>query len=150
MQHFLVVRKAFLIATLVYACNFVLGTVVAVALNLSADPTLGSASNTWFASGTPLSAPGVFMIPYVIFLVLVTRQHWMGTVGVAGVTLLTLISGMASLADRDMVQRALTQQPAILTVVTLVVLFITIPTIVILGILTLIWQWRVRTRPALP
>ncbi len=90
------------------------------------------------------------MIPYVIFLVLVTRQRWMGTVGVAGVTLLTLISGMASLADRDMVQRALAQQPAILTVVTLVVLFITIPTIVILGILTLIWQWRVRTRPALP
>lgn len=150
MQHFLPVRKAFLIVTLVYVCNFVLGTLVAVALNLSVDPTLGSVRNTWFASGTPLSAPGVFMIPYVIFLVLATRHRWMGVIGVAGVTLLTLISGMASLADRDMVQRALAQQPAILTGMTLMALFITIPTIVILGILTLIWQWRLRTRPALP
>jgi len=55
MQQFLPVRKAFLLAALVFVFDFVLGTAVALQLNLS-DPAIGgTARDNWFTAGTPPS-----------------------------------------------------------------------------------------------
>ena len=45
MQQFLPVRKAFLIAALVFVLNYVLGTAVVLQLNLS-DPNIGGRPET--------------------------------------------------------------------------------------------------------
>jgi hypothetical protein len=148
MQQFLLVRKAFLVAALVFVFDFVLGTAIALQLNLS-DPAIGGAARDhWFTAGTPLSAPGLFMILYVIFLVLATRQRWIGISGIVGVSLLTLISGLSWIADLNtgLLQRLIEQHLTILIAFTLVLLLATTLTIVILGIATLILQRRAHTR----
>jgi hypothetical protein len=152
MQHFLQVRKAFLIAALVFVFDFVLGTAVALQLNLS-DPAIGgSARDNWFTAGTPLSAPGTFMILYVVLLVLATRQRWIGIVGTVGVSLMTLISGVSWIADLNsgLLPRLFEQHLTLLTVFTLVLLLATTLTTVVLGIATLVQQKRTQTRVAIP
>ena len=89
------------------------------------------------------------MIIYMLFLLLATRQRWIGTIGSTGVTLMTTISGMASIADMDLTRHFFGQHPAWLTVLPLVVLFVMMPIIILLGIVVLIQQVRTRTRPAL-
>jgi hypothetical protein len=148
MSQFLLMRKAFLLTTLVFVLDFVFGTAVALALSLS-DPAIGSARNNWFANGTPLSAPGIFMVLYGVFLLLATRQRWIGTIGIVGITLLTLISGVASIADMNITQRVFEYHLTLLTALPLVVAFVTIPIVIILGILTLMLQVRARTHPAI-
>jgi len=152
MQQFLPVRKAFLLAALVFVFDFVLGTAVALQQNLS-DPAIGgTARDSWFTAGTPLSAPGVFMILYVILLVLATRQRWIGIVGTVGVTLMTLISGISWIADLNtgLLPRLIEHHVTILIVFTLALLLATTLTTVILGIATLILHRRAQTRVAIP
>lgn len=152
MQQFLPVRKAFLLAALVFVFDFVLGTAVALQLNLS-DPALGGpARDNWFTAGTPLSAPGVFMILYVILLVLATRQRWIGIAGIVGVTLLTLISGISWIADLNtgLLPRLIEHHLTISIVFTLVLLLATTMTTIMLGIATLFQQRRAYTRIATP
>jgi hypothetical protein len=149
-QQLLSSRKAFLISALVYVLNFVLGTAIALQLNLS-DPGIGGTSREhWFTSGTPFAAPGGFMILYVILLALATRPHWIGSVGIVGVLLLSLISGFSLIPDMAMLLRAIEHHLSILTALTVALLFITIPVIVILGIMTLILQARTRARAVMP
>src|SRR6266571_2643998 len=115
MQQFLPIRKAFLIAALVFVLNYVLGTAVVLQLNLS-DPGIGgSARDSWLASGTQLGAPAWFMVVYVILLVLATRQWWIGILGTAGVTLLTLLSGLSWIVDWGMVLRVIEHHLTVLT-----------------------------------
>ncbi len=150
MRQFLPVRKAFMIAALVFVLNYVLGTAIALQLNIS-DPGIGgSARDNWFTAGTPLGAPGWFMILYVILVLLATRQRWIGILGTAGVTLLTLISGLSWITDWGLVLHVIQQHLTVLTGLAVVVLSVTTPTVVILGIATLIVQGRARTRVALP
>jgi hypothetical protein len=150
MQQFLPVRKAFLIAAFIFVLNYVFGTLVALQLNLS-DPVIGGTSRDhWLTTGTPLNAPAGFMIIYVIFLLLATRQRWMGIIGIVGVSLLTLISALSLTTDWGMVQRVIEHHLTILTGLTLAVLVATYPTIIILGIVTLIQQGRVSTSAAIP
>lgn len=150
MQQFLSVRKAFLIAALVFVFNSVLGTVVALQLNLS-DPGIGGTSREhWLTTGTPLAAPLGFMILYVILLLLATRQRWMGIIGVGGVSLLTLISALSLTTDWGMVLRVMEHHLTMFTGLTVIVLAITYPTIVILGILTLLLQKRAHATVAVP
>lgn len=151
MRQLLQVRKAFLFAALIFILDFVFGTVVAIQLNLS-DPAIGGAARDhWFTAGTPLSAPGVFMIPYVIFLVLATRQRWVGESGVVGVWLLTLVSGLSWIADlhTGLLPRLFENHLTVFTGLSLAVLAITTLTVVVLGIVTLIVQGRAHIRPAL-
>ncbi len=149
MNQFLPVRKAFLIAALVFVLNYVLGTAVVLQLNLS-DPNIGgSARDSWLTSGTQLGAPAWFMVLYVILLVLATRQRWIGILGTAGVTLLTLMSGISWLVDYGMVLRVIEHHLTLLTGFAVAVLIITTPTVVILGIATLIAQRRARMRVAI-
>jgi hypothetical protein len=150
MQQFLPVRKAFLIAALIFVLNYVLGTAVVLQLNLS-DPGIGgSARDSWLASGTQLGGPAWFMVLYVILLVLATRQRWIGILGIAGVTLLTLMSGLSLIPDHGMVLRVIAYHLTILTGLAVAVLVVTTPTVVILGIATLIVQGRARMRVAIP
>ena len=149
MQQFLPMRKAFLIAAFVFVLNYVLGTVVVLQLNLS-DPNIGGpARDSWLVSGTQLGAPAWFMVLYVILLVLATRQQWIGILGTAGVTLLTLMSGLSWIADWGMVLRVIEHHLTVLTGLAVGVLIVTIPTIVILGIATLIAQRHARMRVAI-
>ena len=148
MNQLLPVRKAFLIAALVFVLNYVLGTVVVLQLNLS-DPNIGGpARDSWLTSGTQLGAPAWFMVLYVILLVLATRQRWIGILGTAGVTLLTLMSGLSWLADYGMLLRIIEHHLTVLTGLAVAVLIITTPTVVILGITTLIAQRRAHMRVA--
>jgi hypothetical protein len=149
MQQFLTVRKAFLIAAFVFVLNYVLGTAVVLQLNLS-DPNIGgSARDSWLTTGTQLGAPAWFMVLYVILLVLATRLRWIGILGTAGVTLLTLMSGLSWLVDYAMVLRVIEHHLTVLTGLAVAVLIITTPTVVILGIATLIAQRRARMRVAI-
>jgi len=146
MQQFLPVRKAFLIAALVFVLNYVFGTSVALQLNLS-DPVIGGTSRDhWLTAGTPLNAPLGFLVPYVIFLLLATRQRWIGIIGTVGVSLLTLISALSWTTDWVMVQRVIEHHLTILTGLTLGVLVVNYPTIIILGIVTLVQQGRMRQK----
>ena len=148
MNQLLPVRKAFLIAALVFVLNYVLGTVVVLQLNLS-DPNIGGpARDSWLTSGTQLGAPAWFMVLYVILLVLATRQRWIGILGTAGVTLLTLMSGLSRLVDYGMLLRIIEHHLTVLTGLAVAVLIITTPTVVILGITTLIAQRRAHMRVA--
>ena len=150
MQQFLPVRKAFLIAALIFVLNYVLGTAVVLQLNLS-DPGIGgSARDSWLASGTQLGGPAWFMVLYVILLVLATRQRWIGILGTAGVTLLTLMSGLSLIPDHGMVLRVIAHHLTILTGLAVAVLVVMIPTVVVLGTATLVLQGRVRMRAAIP
>jgi len=150
MQQFLPLRKAFLLAAFVFVLNYILGTAVVLALNL-ADPNIGGpARDSWLASGTQLGAPAWFMVIYVILLVLATRKRWIGILGTAGVTLLTLLSGLSWIVDWGMVLRVIEHHLTVLTGLAVAVLIVTTPTIVILGIATLIVQRRARMRVALP
>ena len=150
MQQFLPVRKAFLIAAFVFVLNYVLGTAVVLQLNLT-DPNIGgSARNSWLVSGTQLGAPAWFMVLYVILLVLATRQRWIGILGTAGVTLLTLMSGLSWLVDYAMVLRIIEYHLTVLTGLAVAVLIITTPTVVILGTTTLLLQRHVQKRIAIP
>ena len=127
MQQFLPVRKAFLIAALVFVLNYVLGTAVVLQLNLS-DPGIGgSARDSWLASGTQLGAPAWFMVLYVILLVLATHQRWIGILGTAGVTLLTLMSGLSWIVDWGMVLRVIEHHLTVLTGLAVAVLSSAIP-----------------------
>jgi hypothetical protein len=89
------------------------------------------------------------MVLYVILLVLATRQRWIGILGTAGVTLLTLMSGLSWIVDWGMVLRVIEHHLTVLTGLAVAVLIVTTPTIVILGIVTLILQGRARKRVAL-
>jgi uncharacterized membrane protein (DUF4010 family) len=152
MRQLLQVRRAFLFAAFIFILDFVFGTVVSIQLNLS-DPAIGGAARDhWLTAGTPLSAPGVFMIPYVIFLVLATRQRWMGIIGIAGVSLLTLISGISWIADLNtgLLPRLVKYHLTAFTALSLIVLALTTLAIVVLGIVALVLQGRTRMRPALP
>jgi hypothetical protein len=63
MHSFTAGRKLFLIAALVFLFEFVLGTIVALQLNLS-DASVGSSVREhWMTNGTPITAPLVFMVP---------------------------------------------------------------------------------------
>jgi len=148
MRPLLPLRKAFLIAALVFVLNYVFGTLVALQLNLS-DPGIGGTSRDhWLTTGTPLAAPAGFMVLYVLFLLLATRKLWMGIIGIVGVSLLTLISALSWITDWGMVHRVIEQHLTVLTGLTLGVLVITYPTIIILGIVTLSQQGRVRQKLA--
>ena len=100
-------------------------------------------------SGTQLGAPAWFMAFYVILLVLATSQRWIGMLGTAGVTLLTLMSGLSWLVDYGMVLRVIEHHLTVLTGLAVAVLIITTPTVVILGIATLIAQRRAYMRVAI-
>jgi hypothetical protein len=99
MPQFSPMRKAFLFAALIFVLDNIGATVIAMQMNLSDLAIGGAARDHWFTAGTPLTAPGVFMIPYVILLALATRKLWMGVIGIAGVSLLTLLSGISWIAD---------------------------------------------------
>ena len=143
MRQFLPMRKAFLIVALVFVLNYVFGTAVVLQKNLS-DPGIGGAArDKWFSVGTPLGAPGWFMILYVILLVLATRQRWIGNIGIVGVSLLTLMSGLSWITDWGLVLRLIQHHLTILTGLSLALLTVTTPTIVVLGILTLLLQRHV-------
>ena len=149
MQQFLPIRKAFLIAAFIFVLNYVLGTVVVLQLDLS-DPNIGDpARDSWLLSGTQLGAPAWFMLLYVILLVLATRQRWVGILGTAGITLLTLMSGLSWIVDWDMVLRVIDHHLTVFTGLVVAVLIVTTPTILILGIATLIAQRRARVRVAI-
>jgi len=149
MRQFLPIRKAFLIAAFVFVLNYVLGTAVVLLLNLS-DPNIGGpARNSWFVTGTQLGAPAWFMVIYVIMLLLATRQRWIGILGTLGITLLTLMSGLSWIADWGMVLRVIEHHLSVLTGLAVTVLIITTPTVVILGIATLIVQRRSQMRVAI-
>lgn len=140
MQSFGIERKFFLIAALVFVLEFELGTVVAYQLNLS-DPGIGgSVRDYWMVAGTPITAPLVFMVPYVLFLLLAFFQRWVGTVGVVGVTLLALISGLAWIPDHGMAQRVLEQHLNLWTGLTMALLALATPAIVVMGFLSLLRQ----------
>jgi hypothetical protein len=149
MQQFLPVRRVFLIAALAFVLDAVLATAVAIQLNLS-DPGIGpgTARDTWFLTGTPISAPGVFMIVYIVFALLATRQRWGGVVGMVGVTLLTLVSGLSLTSDWGMLVRALGQHLTVLMGLAVGIYFLALAVIVISGIATLVLQWRGRSRAA--
>jgi hypothetical protein len=150
MRQLLPLRKAFLIAALVFVLNYVFGTLVALQLNLS-DPVIGGTSRDhWLTTGTPLNAPAGFMVIYVILLLLATRQRWMGIIGIVGVSLLTLISALSLTTDWGMVQRVIEYHLTVLTGLTLAVLMVTYPAIIILGIATLIQQRRAPVSAAIP
>lgn len=140
MQSFGIERKLFLIAALVFVLEFELGIVVAYQLNLS-DPAIGgSVRDHWMTAGTQITAPLVFMVPYVLFLLLAFFQRWVGMAGVVGVTLLTLISGLSWIPDHGMVQRVLEQHLKLWTGLTVALLALATPAIVVLGILSLLRQ----------
>ncbi|HLV97484.1 MAG TPA: hypothetical protein VKT82_02300 [Ktedonobacterales bacterium] len=146
MQSFSISRKLFLIAALVFILQFELGTVVAYQLNL-ADPGIGgSVRNHWMTAGTPITAPLVFMAPYILFLVLAFRRRWVGTLGVVGVTVLALISGLSWIPDHGMVQRVLEQHLNLWTGLTVALLALATPIIVVLGILTILRQREKKQR----
>jgi len=150
MRQFFPIRKAFLITAFVFVLNYMLGTAVVLWLNLS-DPNIGGqARNSWLVSGTQLGAPAWFMVVYVISLVLATRERWIGVLGTVAVTLLTLMSGLSWIADWGMPLRLIEHHLTILTGFAVTVLIITTPTIVILGIATLIMQRRARVSLAIP
>jgi len=149
MQPLLPVRKAFLLAALVYVLNAMFSLVVALVLNLTDPAISGTARETWFPNGTALTAPGFFLILFVLMLGLATRTHWLGVIGSVGLTLLAVISGMATLADWGMVQRIFADYLNIATALSVVLLFVSIPATAILGIMTLVLQWRARARPVL-
>jgi len=144
MHSFTAERKLFLIAALVFLFEFVLGTIVALQLNLSDPGVGGSVREHWMLNGTPITAPLVFMIPYVIFLVLAFRQRWVGTLGIVGLTLMTLASGLSWIADHGMVQRVIQQHLNPGTGVSVALLVLATPAIVVLGILTLVQRWQSR------
>ena len=145
MNSFATERKLFLIAALLFVLEFELGTVVAYQLDLS-DPLIGGSSRDhWMTAGTPLSASGVFMLPSILFLLLAFRQHWIGIIGIAGLTLLALIAGLSWIPNHGMVQRVLTQHLTLWTSVPLAMLALLTPAIVLLGILALLREraaWR--------
>ncbi len=149
MRPFLPVRKAFLLAALVYVLNAAFSLAVALLLNLTDPEIPGTARETWFSNGTALTAPGFFLILFVLFLGLATRPRWPGISGIVGVTALAVISGMATLADWGMVQRILAYHLNIATVLSLALLCISIPATALLGIMTLVLQWRSRTKVAI-
>ena len=138
MNNYSNICKAFLIAALVYVLDNVLGFVVALIMNLS-DPLIGGTSrDNWFGAGTPLTAPGFFVIVYSLFLLFATRQHWLGVVGTIVVTLMTFVSGFSLLPDHEIVQRVWQDHLNIATGFTLVVLFAALLSTFVLGISTLI------------
>jgi hypothetical protein len=143
--------KAFLIAALVFVLVNAFGTVVAIQMNLSDSAIGGIARDHWLTAGTPLSAPGVFLILYMILLALATRQRWPGIIGIAGVTLLTLISGISWVADLNtgLLPRLVAQHLTALTGTSLALLAVTTLAVVALGVATLILQRRTRIRAAL-
>jgi len=148
MRSFGIERKLFLIASLVFVLEFGLGTVVALQFNLSG-------ADLWLTDGTALTAPGVFMVPYMLFLLLAFRRRWVGTVGVVGVTLQTLISGLSWIPDHGLVQQVLAQHLNFWTGLTVALLVLATPTTVVLGILTLVQQRKAhrsapRSSEALP
>ena len=61
-----------------------------------------------------------------------------------------LISGLSWITDWGLVLRVIEHHPTVLTGLAVAVLSVTTPTVVILGIATLIVQGRARTRVALP
>ena len=150
MRQFLLVRKAFLIVALVFVLNYVFGTAVVLQMNLS-DPGIGGAArDKWFSVGTPLGAPGWFMILYVILLVLATRKRWIGNIGIVGVSLLTLMSGLSWTTDWGLLLHIIQHHLTILTGLSLALLAVTTPAIVVLGILTLLLQRRAPENIAIP
>ena len=72
-----------------------------------------------------------------------------GILGTTGVTLLTLLSGLSWIVDGGMVLRVIEHHLTVLTGLAVAVLVVTTPTVVILGIATLIAQGRARTRVAI-
>jgi len=150
MRSFLPVRRVFLIAALVFVLDAVFATVVALQLNLS-DPAIGPgiAKDTWFLTGTSISAPGVFMIVYLVFLLLATRRGWVGVVGSVVITLQTLVSGLSLISDWGAMQRALEQHLTVLTGLAVGICLLAMPIIVISGTATLVFQWRGRSRIAI-
>ncbi len=149
MRPSLSVRKAFLLAALVYVLNAVFSLAVALLLNLTDPEIPGTARETWFSNGTALTAPGFFLILFVLFLGLAIRPRWLGIIGTVGVTVLAVISGMATLADWGMVQRIFAYHMNIATVLSVALLFVSIPATAMLGIMTLVLQWRSRTKVAI-
>jgi hypothetical protein len=133
-------RKLLLLAAVGFLCEFVLGTLVALQLNLS-DPGIGgSARDHWLTNSTPVTVPLVFMILYVVFLVLAFRPRWVGTLGAVGLTVLTLASGISLISDHSMVQRVVEQHLNLWTGATVALLMFVTPATVVLGILTLVGQ----------
>lgn len=107
-----------------------------------ADPEIpGTARETWFSKRTALNTPVFFLILFVLLLGLATRPSWPGIIGIVGVTVLALISGMATLADSGMVQHIFANHLNIATVLSLALLFISIPATAILGTMSLVLQW---------
>lgn len=149
MRPFLSVRKAFLLAALVYILNALFSLIVALVLNLTDPAIVGTARETWFANGTALTAPGFFLLLFVLLLGLATRPRLPGIIGSVGITTLAVVSGMATFADWGMVQRIFANHLNIATAFSVMLLFVSIPATAILGILTLALQWRARARPAL-
>jgi hypothetical protein len=101
MEQFTSLRKAFVIAGVVFVANWALGTAVALAINLY-DPSpdvAAHARDSWVSPGTAISAPLVFMAPYVLFLALATRKRWVGAAGTAIVMALSLISNLSAMPD---------------------------------------------------
>jgi hypothetical protein len=148
MQPFSPVRKAFLIATLLFVLDNIGGTVIAIQMNLSDPAIAGAARDHWLTAGTPLSAPGVFMIPYVILLFLATRQRWMRVIGIAGVSFLTLISGISWIADLNtgLLPRLIEYHLNVFTGLSLIVLALATLAVLMLGIATLLLQGHVHMR----
>jgi hypothetical protein len=129
-----------LIAGLAFVLNAILGIAVSLQLNLS-DPLLGGSSRDhWLTSGTPLTAPVPFMVAYALFLLLATREHWVGIVGIVLVSLLTLVSALSLTADWPMVQRVIEQHLTLGTGFVAGVLVVLYPAVVALGIATLAAQ----------
>ena len=83
-------------------------------------------------------------------LLLATRQRWIGILGIAGVSLLTLMSGLSWIADWGMVLRVIEHHLTVLTGLAVAVLIVTTPTVVVLGIVTLILQGRARMAAIAP
>jgi len=149
MRPFFLVRRVFLIAALAFILDAVFATALALQLNLS-DPAIGpgTARDTWFLTGTSFSAPGVFMIVYIVFFLLATRRGWVGIVGSVVITLQTLVSGLSLISDWGAMQRALEQHLTVLMGLAVGIFFLAMPLIVISGMATLVLQWRGRSRVA--
>ena len=144
------VRKAFLIAALVFVLNYVLGTAVVLQLNLS-DPGIGgSARDTWLASGTQLGAPAWFMVSLCDLAGACDTSAMDWHPWYRGCHTAYLDVGSFVDSRLGMVLRVIEHHLTVLTGLAVAVLVVTTPTVVILGIATLIEQGRARMRVAIP
>lgn len=116
MHSFATERKLFLIAALAFLFEFVLGSIVALRLNLSDPGVGGSVRDHWMTNATPITDPLVFMVPYIVFLVL------------------ALAFGLSWIPDHGMVQQGLDQHLNPWTGVTVALLMLATPAMVVLGI----------------